>query len=72
MCTGKRWGHIRNAPLSRTAVTGIGPYTSGVCFMLHSKNRTCLTNTPPETDIVSGGVRGHCGKSTKTCRVSFS
>ena len=26
MCTGKRQTHIRNAPLSRTAVTGIGPY----------------------------------------------
>ena len=26
-CTGKRWTHIRNAPSSRTAVTGIGPYT---------------------------------------------
>ena len=26
MCTGKRQIHIRNAPSSRTAVTGIGPY----------------------------------------------
>ena len=26
MCTGKRQTHIRNAPLSRTAVTGIDPY----------------------------------------------
>ena len=26
MCTGKRQTHIRNAPSSRTAVTGIGPY----------------------------------------------
>ena len=26
MCTGKRQTHIRNAPLSRMAVTGIGPY----------------------------------------------
>ena len=25
MCTGKRQTHIRNAPSSRTAVTGIGP-----------------------------------------------
>ena len=25
MCTGKRQTHIRNAPLSRTAVTGIDP-----------------------------------------------
>ena len=28
MCTGKRQTHIRNAPSSRTAVTGIGPYKS--------------------------------------------
>ena len=26
MCTGKRQTHIRNAPSSRTAVTGIGLY----------------------------------------------
>ena len=26
MCTGKRQTYIRNAPSSRTAVTGIGPY----------------------------------------------
>ena len=26
MCTGKRQIHIRNAPSSRTAVTGIDPY----------------------------------------------
>ena len=26
MCTGKRQTHIRNAPSSRTAVTGLGPY----------------------------------------------
>ena len=26
MWTGKRQTHIRNAPSSRTAVTGIGPY----------------------------------------------
>ena len=26
MCTGKRQTHIRNAPSSRTAVSGIGPY----------------------------------------------
>ena len=30
MCTGKRQTHIRNAPSSRTAVTGIGPY--GICM----------------------------------------
>ena len=27
MCTGKRQTHIRNAPSSRTAVTGIGPHS---------------------------------------------
>ena len=27
MCTGKRQTHIRNAPLPRTAVTGIDPYS---------------------------------------------
>ena len=26
MCTGERQTHIRNAPSSRTAVTGIDPY----------------------------------------------
>ena len=26
MCTGKRQTHIRNAPSSRTAALGIGPY----------------------------------------------
>ena len=38
MCTGKRQTHIRNAPSSRTAVTGIGPYeaswSSGSYFNL--------------------------------------
>ena len=38
MCTGKRWTHIRNAPSSRTAVTGIGPYTDGACLVLLHKN----------------------------------
>ena len=28
MCTGKRQTHIRNAPSSRTAVTGIDPYNA--------------------------------------------
>ena len=28
MCTGKRQTHIRNAPSSRTAVAGIGPYNA--------------------------------------------
>ena len=34
MCTGKRQTHIRNAPSSRTAVTGIAPYNRCVqiCF----------------------------------------
>ena len=40
MCTGKRWAHIRNAPSSRTAVTGIGPYTDGTYLVLLRKSRT--------------------------------
>ena len=39
MCTGKRWTHIRNAPSSRTAVTGIGPYMSGAFFISFHKNK---------------------------------
>ena len=37
MCTGKRQTHIRNAPSSRTAVTGIVPYTDGAYFILLRK-----------------------------------
>ena len=40
MCTGKRWAHIRNAPSSRTAVTGIGPYMDCAFCILLCKNRT--------------------------------
>ena len=40
MCTGKRQTHIRNAPSSRTAVSGIGLYTDGIFFVPHCKNRT--------------------------------
>ncbi len=40
MCTGKRQTHIRNAPSSRTAVSGIGPYTDGACLVLLHKNRS--------------------------------
>ena len=35
MCTGKRQTHIRNAPSSRTAVTGIAPTTGACKFALH-------------------------------------
>ena len=38
MCTGKRQTHIRNAPSSRTAVTGIGPYTDGAYLILFYEN----------------------------------
>ena len=38
MCTGKRWTHIRNAPSSRTAVTGIVPYTDGAYLILFYEN----------------------------------
>ena len=38
MCTGKRQTHIRNAPSSRTAVTGIGPYNqTGKCLRIRPK-----------------------------------
>ena len=37
MCTGKRQTHIRNAPSSRTAVSGIGPYKTPA-------NPYCLAN----------------------------
>ena len=43
MCTGKRWAHIRNAPSSRTAVTGIGPYTDSACLVPLRENQTFLT-----------------------------
>ena len=43
MCTGKRQTHIRNAPSSRTAVTGIDPYTETgsayVCAAAFRKNQ---------------------------------
>ena len=38
MCTGKRQTHIRNAPSSRTAVTGIVPYTDGAYLILFYEN----------------------------------
>ena len=38
MSTGKRWTHIRNAPSSRTAVTGIVPYTDGAYLILFYEN----------------------------------
>ena len=44
MCTGKRQTHIRNAPSSRTAVTGIGPYK-------FSANPYCLTNFKRKADL---------------------
>ena len=37
MCTGKRQTHIRNAPLSRTAVTGIDPYNWRGCLRVYLK-----------------------------------
>ena len=43
MCTGKRQAHIRNAPSSRTTVSGIGPYTDGAYLVLLRKNQTFLT-----------------------------
>ena len=43
MCTGKRQTHIRNAPSSRTAVTGIGPYRV-------SANPYCLANSARKAD----------------------
>ncbi len=43
MCTGKRQTHIRNAPSSRTAVTGIGPYTDGAYLVLFRKIQTFST-----------------------------
>ena len=46
MCTGKRQTHIRNAPSSRTAVTGIDPYTETgsacVCAAAFRKIRCTL------------------------------
>ena len=38
MCTGKRQTHIRNAPSSRTAVTGIGLYgQAGKCIRIRRR-----------------------------------
>ncbi len=44
MCTGKRQAHIRSAPSSRTAVSGIGPYTDGAYLVLLRKNQIFSTN----------------------------
>ena len=41
MCTGKRQTHIRNAPSSRTAVTGIGPYRQTGKYGSRDNRCTC-------------------------------
>ena len=73
MCTGKRQTHIRNAPSSRTAVTGIGPYNA---------YRRCIKNSellqvPREKSRKTEGVflvgsRGAGGKSKSPRLVFFS
>jgi hypothetical protein len=52
MCTGKRQTHIRNAPSSRTAVTGIGPYK-------FSANPYCLANFKRKADLPQP-FKGNC------------
>ena len=46
MCTGKRQTHIRNAPSSRTAVTGIGPYAHSDGLTEKQKTLASLTVSP--------------------------
>ena len=58
MCTGKRQTHIRNAPSSRTAVTGIGPYRQT------GKNGANLPKalycTSYQKNTVHGNLAGGC------------
>ena len=55
MCTGKRQTHIRNAPLSRTAVTGIGPYKT-------LANPYYLANFDRKADL-SQRFKGSCSQT---------
>ncbi len=57
MCTGKRQTHIRNAPSSRTAVTGIGPY--GICMSAYGFARdfrkiNCISAGRTESSALTG------------------
>ena len=57
MCTGKRQTHIRNAPSSRTAVTGIGPY--GICmsaygFARNFRKINCISAGRTESSAPTG------------------
>ena len=52
MCTGKRQTHIRNAPSSRTAVTGIGPYRTPA-------NPHCPANFERRADLPQP-FKGNC------------
>ena len=52
MCTGKRQTHIRNAPSSRTAVTGIAPTvkqasTYEFAVKLHKTTVSCRAEQSP-------------------------
>mgnify|MGYP000758730249 CR=1 FL=1 len=48
MCTGKRQTHIRNAPSSRTAVTGIGPYRNSLTGILLYSIPACFRKAFPK------------------------
>ena len=70
MCTGKRQTHIRNAPSSRTAVTGIGPYRAPC------KSAAARRTKEPPPGSWSGGVltinfQG-VGNSTATITVDYA
>ena len=82
MCTGKRQTHIRNAPSSRTAVTGIGPYNqTGKCLrirpkfsvsQMHSVGRT--ESSAPTASRVSASSVPHrfiCHKTIVAATAAF-
>ena len=62
MCTGKRQTHIRNAPSSRTAVTGIGLYSQTGKYGANLPKALCCTSYQKNT--VHGNLAGGCASKT--------
>ena len=63
MCTGKRQTHIRNAPTSRTAVTGIEPYNEiWQCIRIRRKSckfrNLCRMTSPTRLRRATAPFRG--------------
>ena len=72
MCTGKRQTHIRNAPSSRTAVTGIGPYNAYRRCIKNSELLQVPREKSRKTErVFLVALRDSVGKSKSTGSFSF-